>query len=302
LSNVTISKIISQFRQFVRWSQKNNYTKGGDTSYKVTLPTNYKPIVTLNEDLPRVRRTEGRSLWEQVFRENNNSTCFFDSVQKGLPLTKEGVLSKNNKTFYNKLEKLKKKYPNGVKKMDIQEICDTIGISVTMTFLLPIPSLIEKYESQHKDPHHRIKLINSRPHHLDLYLGNYSYNPIPIEQWSSFVDSIKDDFLYFKNNNEGKTTAIICKDGFFYKDVVPFSSNIFYDQLAYHTTTDTEFHQALEFVGKPLFFSTTKPEYEYDMNNAYIQYPYSYAGYVIHEEEGFFNSSSIESLLKLYVT
>ena len=50
LSNVTISKIISQFRQFVRWGQKNNYTKGGDTSYKVSLPTNYKPINTLNED------------------------------------------------------------------------------------------------------------------------------------------------------------------------------------------------------------------------------------------------------------
>jgi integrase len=50
LSNVTISKIISQFRQFVRWSQKNNYTKGGDTSYKVNLPTNYKTINTLTED------------------------------------------------------------------------------------------------------------------------------------------------------------------------------------------------------------------------------------------------------------
>jgi len=50
LSNVTISKIISQFRQFVRWSQKNNYTKGGDTSYKVTLPTNYKSINSLTEE------------------------------------------------------------------------------------------------------------------------------------------------------------------------------------------------------------------------------------------------------------
>lgn len=50
LSNVTISKIISQFRQFVRWSQKNNYTKGGDTSYKVSLPTNYKSINTLTEE------------------------------------------------------------------------------------------------------------------------------------------------------------------------------------------------------------------------------------------------------------
>jgi len=49
LSNVTISKIVSQFRQFVRWSQKNNYTKGGDTSYKVSLPTNYKTINTLTE-------------------------------------------------------------------------------------------------------------------------------------------------------------------------------------------------------------------------------------------------------------
>jgi integrase len=47
---VTISKIISQFRQFVRWSQKNNYTKGGDTSYKVNLPTNYKTINTLTEE------------------------------------------------------------------------------------------------------------------------------------------------------------------------------------------------------------------------------------------------------------
>ncbi len=50
LSNVTISKIISQFRQFVRWSQKNNYTKGGDTSYKVTLPTNYKSVNSLTEE------------------------------------------------------------------------------------------------------------------------------------------------------------------------------------------------------------------------------------------------------------
>lgn len=50
LSNVTISKIISQFRQFVRWSQKNNYTKGGDTSYRVNLPTNYKTINTLTEE------------------------------------------------------------------------------------------------------------------------------------------------------------------------------------------------------------------------------------------------------------
>lgn len=44
LSNSTISKIISQFRQFVRWAQKNNYTKGGDTSYRFNLPTNYKSI------------------------------------------------------------------------------------------------------------------------------------------------------------------------------------------------------------------------------------------------------------------
>jgi hypothetical protein len=266
----------------------------------VLLPNMTQLIVVRNEDLPRVRRTEGRTTWEQVFRDNDSGTCFFDSVQKGLPLTKEGILSKNNKTFYNKLEKQKKKYPHGVKKTDIQEICDTLAISITMTTLLPIPHLIETFLSTHEKPAHRIKLINSRPHHVELYLGNYSYNPVQVNEWDSFMDSLKDEFLYLGNNIEGKTSACITKNGFFYKDVVSFPSNLFYDQLAYHTTKDTTFTQALEFIGQPLYFSTTTPLYEYDMNNAYLQYPYSYAGYLISEEEGFFNSDIIPSLLNLY--
>jgi integrase len=50
LSNSTISKIISQFRQFVVWCKKNRKTEYGDTSYRVSLPLNYKVVVTLKKD------------------------------------------------------------------------------------------------------------------------------------------------------------------------------------------------------------------------------------------------------------
>ena len=50
LSNSTISKIISQFRQFVVWCKKNRKTEYGDTSYRVSLPLNYKVVVTLKKE------------------------------------------------------------------------------------------------------------------------------------------------------------------------------------------------------------------------------------------------------------
>ena len=50
LSNNTISKIISQFRQFVVWCKKNRKTEYGDTSYRVSLPLNYKVVVTLKKE------------------------------------------------------------------------------------------------------------------------------------------------------------------------------------------------------------------------------------------------------------
>ena len=50
LSNNTISKIISQFRQFVVWCKKNRKTEYGDTSYRVSLPLNYKVVVSLKKD------------------------------------------------------------------------------------------------------------------------------------------------------------------------------------------------------------------------------------------------------------
>ena len=78
LSNVTISKIISQFRQFVRWSQKNNYTKGGDTSYKVSLPTNYKSINTLTEEeITQLFKFNGFNFLNEDGTENSDSTNYY---------------------------------------------------------------------------------------------------------------------------------------------------------------------------------------------------------------------------------
>lgn len=80
LSNVTISKIISQFRQFVRWSQKNNYTKGGDTSYKVSLPTNYKSINTLTEEEVTILfKFNGFNFLNEDGTENTDSTNYYKS-------------------------------------------------------------------------------------------------------------------------------------------------------------------------------------------------------------------------------
>jgi integrase len=49
-SNATISKIISQFRQFLRWAKKNGYTSDVYIDYHTSLNTNYKPIIIIEED------------------------------------------------------------------------------------------------------------------------------------------------------------------------------------------------------------------------------------------------------------
>ena len=48
-SNATISKIISQFRQFLRWAKKNGYVSDVYIDYHTSLNTNYKPIIIIEE-------------------------------------------------------------------------------------------------------------------------------------------------------------------------------------------------------------------------------------------------------------
>lgn len=48
-SNTTISKIISQFRQFLIWSKKNKYVSEIDIDYRTKLPVSYKQVITLDE-------------------------------------------------------------------------------------------------------------------------------------------------------------------------------------------------------------------------------------------------------------
>ncbi len=99
LSNVTISKIISQFRQFVRWSQKNNYTKGGDTSYKVSLPTNYKSINTLTEEeITKLFKFNGFNYLNEDGTENPDSTKYYKNwKERDYFITEELMDTKKDK-------------------------------------------------------------------------------------------------------------------------------------------------------------------------------------------------------------
>lgn len=98
LSNVTISKIISQFRQFVRWSQKNNYTKGGDITYKVSLPTNYKSVNTLTEgEITKLFKFKDFNYLKENGTINPDSTKFYKNwKEKDYFITEEMMETKQD--------------------------------------------------------------------------------------------------------------------------------------------------------------------------------------------------------------
>ena len=53
-SNNTIAKIISQFRQFLRWAKKNGYVSEVYLDYKTSLTTKFKTIIVLEE--PQIKK------------------------------------------------------------------------------------------------------------------------------------------------------------------------------------------------------------------------------------------------------
>ncbi len=53
-SNNTIAKIISQFRQFLRWARKNGYVSEVYLDYKTSLTTKFKTIIVLEE--PQIKK------------------------------------------------------------------------------------------------------------------------------------------------------------------------------------------------------------------------------------------------------
>ena len=48
--NTTISKVISQFRQFLNWTKFNNYVTEVYKDFRNTLSVNHKEPITLNEE------------------------------------------------------------------------------------------------------------------------------------------------------------------------------------------------------------------------------------------------------------
>lgn len=78
LSNNTISKIISQFRQFVVWCKKNRKTEYGDTSYRVSLPLNYKVVISLKkEEISKIFEFNDFDYLDEKGNINPKSTEFY---------------------------------------------------------------------------------------------------------------------------------------------------------------------------------------------------------------------------------
>jgi hypothetical protein len=250
--------------------------------------------ITRDTQLPRNKP------WQQVFRDNETNTCVLDSLQEALPKP----MNKNTQTQFNKLEKFKKQFPNGVTEQDLQIIADKLKFTISLKFILPLASLqsVIMPDCDSKDITRRVTLINSRPHHVQLYTGSNEAKPIHRDEMVDLVSYYHHTPLYLMNvTQQNKIQSLITQDGIFYKENDPFDTSCFFDQFTYHTTTDEfELNQALCWAGGDTYIHEDKPLYEYDMNSAYLQYPYDYAGYLLHEEYGFFEPSHIPKLIELY--
>jgi len=250
--------------------------------------------ITRDAQLPR------NKTWMQVFRDNETNTCVLDALQEALPKP----MNKNTQTQFNKLEKFKKQFPNGITEQELQIIADKLKFTIALKFILPLPSLqsVIMPNCDSKDITRRVTLINSRPHHVQLFTGSNEAKPVNKDEMPDLVSYYHHTPLYLMNlSNQNKIQALVTQDGIFYKENDPFDTSCFFDQFTYHTTTEEfELNQALCWAGGDTYIHEETPLYEYDMNSAYLQYPYDYAGYLLHEEYGFFEASHIPKLLSLY--
>jgi hypothetical protein len=253
--------------------------------------------ITGDNELPRNQN------WRQVFRDNETGTCVLDSLQKHLSIRYGSVESmpKNKKTSYNALEKLKKKYQNGVGETELQDIADKVKFTIDLRFMIPTFGL-NKVFTPSSDPQLRVTLMNTRPHHVQLYTGLFDAVPIPAEDFTDKISYYHHTPLYLARRDDTGIQSLVTQDGVFYKDKdSPFDTSCFFDQYTFHRYTEKfGCDQALTWANGEIYISSVAPTHEYDMNQAYLQYPHSYAGYLLHEEEGFFPSSIIPDLVRLY--
>jgi len=145
----------------------------------------------------RGQQLVGRNI-QQVFRENETNTCFFDAVRRcvneKIENAKTDKTQRNYKTKLNRLIEFERKYPNGVSVSDIGEI------AVAMGFHIEIEDILHKVLHTFGHPNHSIKIVltNTRVNHIDL-LTNQESVKVSAEELDKIVELNRNKFHIIRN-------------------------------------------------------------------------------------------------------
>lgn len=132
---------------------------------------------------------------QQIFRESQTNTCFFDNALQILRTKKETKLQKD---CISKLIKLREIYKDGVSEDDIQSIVNSMRINVYITDA--INNEYRKFKCNKKD-FISINLINNRCNHLDKnefvdYNSNVTEIATQEKMQEIYLDNIGKQFYY----------------------------------------------------------------------------------------------------------
>lgn len=139
----------------------------------------------------------GRTL-QQIFRDNETNTCFFDAVRRCVNDKIENAKTKktryNYQTKMNQLSKFEMKYPNGVSVSDIGEIAVALG------FHIEIEDILHTKLHTFGHPNHSIKIVltNTRVNHIDL-LTNQEPVKVTAAELNKIVEKNKNKFHIIRN-------------------------------------------------------------------------------------------------------
>jgi hypothetical protein len=139
----------------------------------------------------------GRNI-QQIFRENETNTCFFDAVRRcvedKIENAKTDKTRSNYKTKLKQLSKFERKYPNGVSVSDIGEIAVALG------FHIEIEDILHTKLHTFGHPNHSIKIVltNTRVNHIDL-LTNQEAIKVTAAELDKIVEQNKNKFHIIRN-------------------------------------------------------------------------------------------------------
>ncbi len=134
----------------------------------------------------------------QTFRDNENTTCFFDGVEAFCnSKIKNDINPKAFQTVLNKIKRWKKKLPDGVPEEKMQEIVDNLGVNVQINNILENEYLNFKTTNLKSKLKTTIKFINTRCDHLEFNEFNNTSNEIIVADEEKLIDVLND---HIKNN------------------------------------------------------------------------------------------------------